>query len=56
LGNADLPGKLGYAARRIDGTIKGRIAHVDLPSTQRCPKRLIIFREQSLGFGREPVN
>jgi hypothetical protein len=30
LGNTYLPGKLSYAARCIDGTIKARIAHVDL--------------------------
>ena len=32
LGNANFPGKLGYAACHINGVTKARIAHVDLPS------------------------
>ena len=29
-------GKLGYAACRVDGTIKARIAQLDLPYSVKC--------------------
>src|SRR5216684_3147140 len=57
LGNADLPGKLGYAARSIDGTIKARIAHVDLPSkVSEALDYFLFFGQPTLDFGRGPVN
>ena len=55
LGNADFPGKLGYAARCIDGTIKARIAHVDLHS--KGAKALIFWLAKTrLRWGSGQLN
>ena len=43
LRNATLAGKLGYAGRCVDGTIKARITQVDLRYFRKVPRRLMFF-------------
>ena len=38
-----LAGKLGYAGRCVDGTIKARITQVDLRYFRKVPRRLMFF-------------